>query len=355
MMSFSDSASAVAQRPGQSGFAIGSPDRSQQKKQEITTVVYSIADLLQLLAGSSGTTQSTRGGMGGMEYDMGGGLSDMGGGMGMMGGMGGMGDNTPKRTSAKRGGSGGAVTIVNLLTDHVLPQSASDSQMMISIFNDSLVVSATNPMQQKVATLLKTLQATERRLPSVNVELRMIPFESGSASSTSNLQDRVAAFTKEPSKVEFTLRIDNHQTASISSGLRKTFVTSVVPVVGSDGGPEYTTRNVGYQPQLQTVLLGLFGSVGVAVDDDGSKARIKLDVSLTSAPEETQQLEVTENISIDRVEIQTGTIDTTVRCQPDQWTLAGVVASVPAGSAVKEGPALEQMAVLLRWSVAEKD
>ncbi|MEL7267662.1 MAG: hypothetical protein AAFP69_23025 [Planctomycetota bacterium] len=139
VMSFSDSASAVAQRPGQSGFAIGSPDRSQQKKQEITTVVYSIADLLQLLAGSSGTTQSTRGGMGGMEYDMGGGLSDMGGGMGMMGGMGGMGDNTPKRTSAKRGGSGGAVTIVNLLTDHVLPQSASDSQMMISIFNDSKV------------------------------------------------------------------------------------------------------------------------------------------------------------------------------------------------------------------------
>ena len=148
------------------------------------------------------------------------------------------------------------------------------------------------------------------------------------------------------------IRCNNHQIATIASGLKRTYVVNAIPVVGGDSPP---SRSIGYQSQTEEILLGLFGRVRPRLDFKGERARIEVALQLTSGqpPEKIGAANYTDGAVIDRLELEITSLETTVAASENQWTLAGITALTKPESPLTSGEALSHMVTIVRWKTVQ--
>ncbi|MEO1528771.1 MAG: hypothetical protein AAFX06_25400 [Planctomycetota bacterium] len=357
----------------------------------LITKFYDVADLLDppfMLGGKSEPAmQIPSGGFGGMGGGMGGGVG--GGGMGAMGGApaggGGMfrmpDDIRPQLGGFGGGGFGGGGmggmggggmgggmsmgyggagvqrapitfdSLTNLMYEHV---GNDDSWLVnggdgrISNIGNSLVVTNTSNVHAQVESLLKLLREERRTMP-LHVDVRVVEITESISSVGEFTPQKLDAMAGDESAARLTLRCNNHQSSKVSAGLKRSYVVSITPVVGgaSDG------NSSAYQPVTESVLLGLFGHVRPDVARDQKTAMIHLGIELAAAPEEVDASTFGTGESIDRMEIESATLETSVQAVNGNWTLAGLVAVANPTSIVKSGEALPHLAVLVRWKASE--
>lgn len=354
------------------------------------TKVYNIADLLDAPsmldddAEQAGTTIRTSGGFGGGMGGFGGGMGAMGfdsgaemGGMGPGGGSGGGGgffripDNIlPQLAGGMAGMPGSAQTsLPSRMTREALEQvvldhlSDDDTRWLhidgeggkLSIVASMMIVTHTQAVHARLVELLDLLRVGNNTSPTVQVDVRIV--EVGSEQSATVLATDAASLEKlanDASAARLSLRCDNHRVAKVSSGLRRSYVVSLTPVVGSNGTIDVNTGNqTAYRPETYSPLLGLFGRIKPEIDADGKKGRLHLGIQLASGPEEVVAATFGTGQSMDRVELETAELATSIATVADRWTLAGSVAVTSPTSSITSGEALSHLAMLVRWHVVE--
>ncbi|WP_372896616.1 hypothetical protein [Stieleria sp.] len=347
------------------------------------TKVYNIADLLDAPsmldddAEQAGTTVRTS--VGGFGGGMGGGMGfDAGDGMGMSQGGGGffrIPDNIlPQLAGGMGGGMGGMpgpspTYLPSRMTREALEQvvldhlSDDDTAWLnidgaggkLSIVASMMIVTHTQAVHTRVTQLLDLLRVGNNTSPTVQVDVRIV--EVGSEQSATALASDAASLEKlanDASAARLSLRCDNHRVAKVSSGLRRSYVVSLTPVVGSNGTIDVNTGNqTAYRPETYSPLLGLFGRIKPEIDADGKKGRLHLGIQLASGPEEVVAATFGTGQSMDRVELETAELATSIATVADKWTLAGSVAVTSPTSSITSGEALSHLAMLVRWHVVE--
>lgn len=351
---------------------------------KFTTKFYDVADLLDppfMLGEEAEPTVGGGGGFGG-GGGMGGGAGGMGGG-GIGGGQGGGGmfrvpDNILPQFGGGMGGGGlggfaggggfgggtsslqrAPVTLaalIDLIYEHVDAghdtwEAVSGDGGKISSIGNSLVVTNTVEVHSQVEMLLKLLRE-QRQLTPMQVDVRVVEVEGQLPDANALTPAALEAMADDQSAARLTLRCNNHQSSKVSAGLRRSYVVSITPVVG--GFSEETSRSSAYQPVTESVLLGLYGHVRPDLGKDKTSATIHMGIELAAAPEEVTSSTFGTGESIDRMEIESATLETSVDASSDVWTLAGLVAVSDPTSIVKSGQALPHVAVLVRWQLPNK-
>ncbi|WP_203546955.1 hypothetical protein [Roseiconus lacunae] len=350
----------------------GSNPTAASKK--LVTKVYDISNLLEsprLLSPdqSQSTNPATQGNnmgaYGGGQAPVGGGgmfripdsiLPQFGGGMGGMGGgMGGMGGGQfvhqhPQQMTREALKD---VIITHVSGDTFKWMETSGEGGDLSIVGPLMIVTQSEEAHQKIAALLDLLKAGSNPSPTIQLEIRLVQIEAGQTKALSNATtENLVKLANEAHAARISLRCDNHRIAEIASGLRRSYVMSLTPVVGSND-VHIASRSSAYRPEIQTTLLGLFGRVKPAIAADGKQGRIQLGIQMASAPEEVLSATFGTGQTTDRVEIETATLETTVSVDADKWTMAGTVAITDATSIVQSGQALPHVAILMQWTVVE--
>ncbi|QEF97258.1 hypothetical protein Mal15_12970 [Stieleria maiorica] len=340
-----------------------------QPAPDFVTKVYNIADLLDAPSMLQGDTQQAEttvggGGMGfggadGMGAEMGGGffripdniLPQFAGGMGGMGGGGGV-HVLPNRMTRE--------ALEQLTLDHLSNENTQWLDLdgvggKLSIVASMMIVTHTEATHTKVAEFLELLRVGNHTSPTIQVDVRIV--EVASDQSVSDLTkdlESLEALANDSSAARLSLRCDNHRVATVSSGLRRSYVVSLTPVVGSNGSIDVTTGNqTAYRPETYSPLLGLFGRIKPEVDAEGKSGRIHLGIQLASGPEEVVAATFGTGQSIDRVELETAQLATSIATAANTWTLAGSVAVTSPTSSITSGEALPHLAVLVRWQAVD--
>ncbi|PAY20152.1 hypothetical protein CKO51_07840 [Rhodopirellula sp. SM50] len=225
----------------------------------------------------------------------------------------------------------------------------------LSIVASMMIVTHTQAVHTRVTQLLDLLRVGNNTSPTVQIDVRIV--EVGSEQSATALASDAASLEKlanDSSAARLSLRCDNHRAAKVSSGLRRSYVVSLTPVVGSNGSIDVTTGNqTAYRPETYSPLLGLFGRIKPEIDADGKKGRLHLGIQLASGPEEVVSATFGTGQSIDRVELETAELATSIATDADTWTLAGSVAVTSPTSSITSGEALSHLTVLVRWQVVK--
>jgi len=341
------------------------------------TKVYNIADLLDapMMLEDDGqefgkTPKPSSGGFGG------GGTG--GGGMGG-GGMFRIPDNILPQMAGMGGGGGGfggggmgggglvyqsdhmtRETLEQIVLDHVSDDDTKWLQIdgdggKLSVVGSMMIVTQTAAAHAKVVQLLELLRMGNNTSPTVQVDVRIVEVTSDQPVSdlTSDIKS-IEKLANDTSAARMSLRCDNHRIAKVSSGLRRSYIVSLTPVVGSNGTLEsQPNREIAYQPVTYSPLLGLFGKIKPEINADGKQGRIHLGIQLASGPEEVISATFGTGQSIDRVELETAQLSTSIATDANTWTLAGSVAVTNPTSSITSGEALSHLAVLVRWTVVE--
>lgn len=227
----------------------------------------------------------------------------------------------------------------------------------LSIVASMMIVTQTEDVHAKLVQLLEALRVGNDTSPTVQVDVRIVEIASDQSVSALTVDAKaIAQLADDLSAARLSLRCDNHRIARVSSGLRRSYIVSLVPVVGSNAGlnSNSTHKNhFAYQPITHSTLLGLFGKIKPEIDQDQKSGRIHLGIELASGPEEVISATFGTGQSVDRIEIETARLETSVASSPDTWTLAGSVAVCDPTSGITSGEALPHLAILVRWKVVE--
>ena len=310
------------------------------------------------------------GGVGAMPGGMGGGQGGAPGGGGMFrvpenilpqfGGMGGMGGMGGGFGGGGLGGGGyslgpSAVTIgslTDLLIQHVKVGEDETWEELggegrISNIGNALVITNTAEAHAGVEALLKLVREQRQATP-MHVDVRVVELTDSVPDIAAIKPEMLSTMASDPSAARLTLQCNNHQSSKVSAGLKRSYVVSITPVVGGesvDGG-----GSSAYQPVTESVLLGLFGHIRPDLSQDKKTAMIHLGIELAAGPEEVTSTSFGNGESIDRMEIESAKLETSVKAVGETWTLAGIVAVANPNSIVKSGEALPHLAVLVRWT-----
>ncbi|WP_286177746.1 hypothetical protein [Stieleria mannarensis] len=349
-----------------------------QPAPDFVTKVYNIADLLDapsMLQGDAQQSETTVGGGGmgfggadGMGAEMGGGMFRIpenilpqlaGGGMGgggMGGFMGGGGGVSPHRLPSRMTRE----ALEHLVLDHLSDEDTRWLELdgdggKLSIVASMMIVTHTQAVHTRVSELLELLRVGNNTSPTIQVDVRVIEVASDqSVSDLTKDQPALEKLAEDSSAARLSLRCDNHRVATVSSGLRRSYVVSLTPVVGSNGTIDVMTGNqTAYRPETYSPLLGLFGRIKPEVDAEGKSGRIHLGIQLASGPEEVVAATFGTGQSIDRVELETAQLATSIATAANNWTLAGSVAVTNPTSSITSGEALPHLAVLVRWQAVD--
>lgn len=343
------------------------------------TRVYNVGDLFEapsMLSEVSSKSQKQNTLMGGFGGVAGGEAGGMGGGMGG-GGMFNVPDNVlPQFGGGGMGGmgggmmgGGGAVTIPDRMTrealetvlyDHLSDDDTEWEQMSgsggkLSIVGSMLIVTHTAAVHDRVGGLLQALRQGGKNSPNVQVDVRVVEIasEQGTAAVLANAET-IEKLASDPSAARLTIRCGNNRVATVSSGLRRSYVVSLTPVVGSNGAiAAVASRDVAYRPETASLLLGMFGRIKPEIEEDQKSGRLHLGIRLASGPEEVVSATFGTGQSIDRVELETAELETAIVTPAETWTLAGNVAVTDPTSKITSGAALPHLAVLVRWKVVQ--
>jgi hypothetical protein len=252
-----------------------------------------------------------------------------------------------------------AMTLEQLVLDHV---SDDDTQWYavdglggrLSVVASMMIVTHTADVQARVVQFLDALRVANNTDPTVQVDVRIVEVASDQSVSSMTFDAKTTErLANDPSAARLSLRCNNHRVAKVSSGLRRSYVISLTPVVGSNGvSGTNTTRenNIGYHPVTYSPLLGLFGKIKPEIDADKKTGRILLGIELASGPEEVISATFGTGQSIDRVEIESARLETSIDAAAETWTLAGSVAVTSPTSSITSGEALPHLAILVRWT-----
>jgi hypothetical protein len=239
--------------------------------------------------------------------------------------------------------------ILDLVEMH-MPNSESPT---LNDLGTSLWATTTESGHKAIENLLAALATSQKGIRSVQVDLRMVTLPPEEAIAFVNAvgpaaEEAILKIAAMNDAAKTSIRCDNHSIATIASGLKRTYVVNATPVVGGDSP---TSRSIGYRPETEEILLGLFGRIRPRLDDKGERARIELALQLTSGeqPEEIRAANYTDGGIIDRLELEISSLETTVAATENQWTLAGITALTNPGSPLTSGEALAHMVTLVRW------
>ena len=339
------------------------------QEKAMTTKVYNVADLLDSTSMLSEETDDSSsgvarvfGGMGGIP-GAGGGMfriadnvlpqfAEMGGGGMGGGGMGGFGGVPQVDTSLSERMT--RQSLQSIIFDHVsgdeiewVPNNGIGGS--ISIVGSMMIVTQTADVHTRVGQLLEALKSGKDTSPTVQIDVRVVEVAADQQLDFSVDQQIVEKLATDPTAAKLSLRCENHRVANVSSGLKRSYVVAVTPVVGSNGVDQTFDRNIGYSPKIESTLLGLFGRIKPDVAEDGKSARIHLGIRLASGPEEVVAAEFGTGQSVDRVEIEAAQLETSTLTKVNSWTLAGSVAVCDPKSGLTSGEAMPHVAVLVRW------
>lgn len=367
--------------------------QGQAAEAEYVTKVYNVADLLDAPAMLSSDPHSghpaENGGVGfggGLGGGMGGGMGGMGVG-GMGGGMGGGGMfSVPDNVLPQFGGMGGGgiggggmgfasggfharpgegvtqMALAEILYSHLSDEKTKwidqdgDGGSLTSIAS-MLIVTHTPDVHVRVEQLLEALRAGKKTSPTVLVDVRLLEVAADQPVTDATLDPKVVEqLAADQSAARLSLRCDNHRMATVSSGLRRSYVVSLTPIVGDNVAEpmtHYEGRGAAYQPVTHSALLGLFGNIKPEIAEDQKTGRIHLGIELASGPEEVISTTFGTGQSIDRMEIESARLETSVAAAADAWTLAGSVAMCDPTSGITSGEALSHIVVLVRWQAVK--
>ena len=359
--------SAEAQR----GSDEGKPKVQQQTK------VYNIADLLDapmmLSTGSREASSQTNAFDGGAGFGGGGsgsggggmfrvpdnilpqfGGGGMGGGGGGFGGGGGLGGGPAQSLSNGMTREALEQLVYDHVADNETPWTSIDGEGgALSIVASMMIVTHTPEVHAKIVQLLDALRIGNKTSPTVQVDLRIVEVAADQSVTLLAADAKsVEQLAADKSAARLSLRCDNHRVANVSSGLRRSYVVSLTPVVGSNAGIDaggHRDNSIGYRPVTYSALLGLFGQIKPEIADDQQSGRIHLGIELTSGPEEVATTTFGTGQSVDRLEIESARLETSIATIADTWTLAGSVAVCDPTSTITSGEALPHLAVLVRW------
>ncbi|PNY37461.1 hypothetical protein C2E31_08050 [Rhodopirellula baltica] len=303
-------------------------------------------------------------------------LQPMGGmidGQGQMGGgMFRIPDNVLPQMGGGMGGMGGFVTgtmllpqqmtreaLKDIVLNHVNGPDAPWNEMVgsggeLSLVGPLLIVTHTPEVHQRIANLLELLIDADATTPSIQLDIRFVQLEpSATESLTDASSEKLKAIAADDSAARITLRCDNHRAVEIASGLKRSYIVSLTPVVGSSDLQSAFPTNVAYRPETETVLLGLFGKVIPDVDVSGESARIRMGIEMASAPEEVLATNFGNGQTTDRIEIESAKLETSITVDANEWTVAGTVALTNAQSIVQTGEALQHLTILVHWKIVK--
>jgi hypothetical protein len=297
-------------------------------------------------------------GMGGMDSGMSMGMSEMGGGgMGMSSMGGGMMAQTSQALPSTD--SPRMSKLIKILVDHLgneVPWAfRQQGGGNLSALGRTLVVTHDASAHKKIASLLSALNDSQDDSTMVTVEIRILDISSESptraalADAQQGHAESLSLLADAEDAAHVSIRCANHRGTQIASGLKRSFVVNLTPVVGGEMATSH--RSTGYRPEVQSFLLGLYGAVRPDVSADQKSARLDLQIRLASSPEEVKPSLFADNLSIDRVDIGMTELYTVVQSAPNQWTVAGVVASVSPHSPIVSGEVLNHQAILVRWTI----
>lgn len=220
----------------------------------------------------------------------------------------------------------------------------------LSIVGSIMVVSHTEEVHQRLADLLEAIRKVKTSTPTIQLDVSVVQLDPDQIESVVKADTtQLATLAASETAARLTIRCDNHQTVEICSGLRRSYVMSITPVVGGASIDTPRHSNSAYQPKIETVLLGLLGKMKPDITEDGKSGRISLGIELASAPEEVASVTFGSGETTDRIEIETARLQTSVAVDPNQWTVAGSVTVTDSQSILDSGAAFPHLAVLIHW------
>ncbi len=240
-----------------------------------------------------------------------------------------------------------------LITMHVEPNEwvQLGGEGSLSIVGSMMIISQTDAVHAEVDQFLSLLRKSMGSETSVEVDVRVIELAAdanlGEAPTTA---DQLSKLASDPSAARLSLRCNNHQVSQVSSGVRRSYVVSITPVVGGNdqvsGG-----RGTAYQPTTTSLLLGMRGKIQPDIATDQKTGRIHMGIALASGPEDVVSANFGTGQTIDRVELEIAELETAVVASVDQWTLAGTVAVCDPTTNITSGQALPHLVVLVKWKL----
>lgn len=244
--------------------------------------------------------------------------------------------------------------LVDLVAEHTYSRvgwgEIDGKETVITAFQKSLVVTHNAEAHRLVAELLEALRTRDMDASTLLIEVRIAEVAGGNDSADiSKLNATDLALN--PSSLGVTLRCRGNRTVETMSGLRRSFIVNLTPVVGGNG-IETADRGIGYRAETQTLLLGLLARVSAQIESP-SKARLRLGLRLTNGPEEVEMSEFANGLSIDRVNILTTQLQTELTAPQGEWTVAGIV-PLDGMQILDEDGSVAHTAFLVRWSFADK-
>lgn len=326
--------------------------------------------------GAAFNVQFGGGGQSGGGQPGGGGFGNSGGGFAP-----GMGVAGPARGSTADEAAAMAMDqIVELITASIEPNSWEQlgGPGTIGTYRSLLVVSQTDAAHAKIDTFLNMLRDKTGTLRTVTVAAHWLLLDSDQLAKlqverdgrTSIDRDQLAKLTRDENSYRGQITCFSGQTVHLVGGVRRNVVTGVIPVVGSSGGPAYQPR--GAMPNLGVLL-----QVRPTLVADADAAIVDLESWVTNAPGEESMLEFQSsqpsrenvsggddesdskandknggtNVRVDRLNISSQSLATTLRAPVGVPVLAGGLTAMP--EIAGESGELKQHYLIVQINVAD--
>lgn len=280
------------------------------------------------------------------------------------GGMGGMGGTSSLPASATQPGGARVGQLIQLIVGGVEPDSWDSVGGLATIHRVGhlLGINQTPAAHAKIEAVFEELRRRIASQRSVEVQLRLVTVEPQQANGLSQAGEEAwNELAAREQAIHLSVRCLDGQRASIAAGVRRSYVVKIVPVVGA--AVEQATQSdpsIGYSPIVITPLVGVYGQILPQVmqraESDLSKQRAEIDLGivLASAPSEVTSAAFGTGQTIDRLELQTAELETSIVATENQWTLAGVAVVTDGTSNITAGDVLPHLAVLAKWTQAEE-
>ena len=219
-------------------------------------------------------------------------------------------------------------SLIELLVAEIDPDSWEDNggQATIRAVNNTLVVRQTEANHESITDFLKVFTEKTVGGQSVNVELWWLPVNAGARRNLEKAlteKDAIKALNELCESVggyHGMIKGRNRVTSHVCSGHRMPLITGRVPLVG--------TEEVGYQPVVTHVNVGLFAEVQPRLQDawEGDGIQLTIRTAMTTMPEQ----DTAEDTSgeIDRFQLGSQVLEGNVVCDAGQPVAVGSLSAV---------------------------
>jgi hypothetical protein len=395
---------AIAAAPSSASAQLAAAPGKPEEK--LVVRVYPLGDMILPLANhgyqpdslpttpSAGASDSPRGAASGFGGSFGGSGGFGGGGGGgafnvqssAQGGIGGVAGSPPPMSASEEAAEANRLAmeeIAEMIRRAIDPESWDEAggSGSITYYRSLLVINQTEAIHEKIGEFLEVLREKTGTLKTVTVAAHWLLLDSDQLDKlqvehngvTSIDRDELKKLTKEAGNHRGQITCFSGQTVHLVGGLRRNVVTSVIPVVGGD--------EPGYQPRGGTPNLGVLLQVRPTLVADASAAVIDLESWVTAGPKTDPMVEFYSNklgdrqekiddplkgemqatsqrsgeahLRVDRLDINSQALATTLRAPIGTPVLAGGLSMV-SKEAPADGKEQKQLYLVVQVNVAEQ-